>query len=162
MPLISVVIFIVLLFAIVELITINLVFPHLLPLEVVATIADIFNKTAIGFGALIAGLGSFAYLEGYIEKEKIKMKKRMYQKLYPIKQIGIGENFKFSIIHKKNTGNALYLHDKDKKTMRHIGNYETYVELGWNMIKIEELSGEDYDKITDENEPILISGKIGT
>lgn len=162
MSFISIAIFVVFSFAIFELITINLVFPHLLPIEAVATIADIFNKTAIGFGALIAGLGGFAYLEGYIEKEKIKRKKIIYQKLYPIKQIGIGKDFKFSVIHKKNTGNALYLHDKEKGAMRHIGNYETYVELGWNMIKIEELSKEDYDKITDEKDPILISGNIGT
>jgi hypothetical protein len=139
---------------------INLVLVLVMPLGEVTIIADVFNKSALGFGALLAGLGSLIYLETYIEKDKIKMRKKMYEKLYPKEEFG--ENKRFSVIQKEGRKGRLYIYDRQKGSRRHIGNYwETYVTLGWDMHKTITLKNEAFDKLSEEEEPIIISRRVG-
>lgn len=156
----SVAVFVIFTLAFFALVVINLVLLFLMPLEKVAVVANIFNKSAFGFGALLAGLGSFAYLETYIEKEKIKMRRRMYEKLYPKNQFG--EDKRFNVIEKEGRKGKLYIHDNKKGSRRHIGNYwETYIALGWDTYRIITLPDEVFNKLSEEEEPILISGRVG-
>lgn len=159
-PPLSVAVFVTFTSAFLALAVINLLLPFVMPLEKVAVVADIFNKSAFGFGALLAGLGSFAYLETYIEKEKIKMRRRMYEKLYPKDQFG--EDKRFNVIEKKGREGKLYIRDNKKGSRRHIGNYwETYIALGWDTHNIITLPDEVFNKLSEEEEPILISGRVG-
>lgn len=156
----SVAVFAIFTSAFLALVVINLVLPFVMSLEKVAVVADIFNKSAFGFGTLLAGLGSFAYLETYIEKEKIKIRKRMYEKLYPKEQFGKGK--RFNVVQGEGRKGKLYLLDDKKRSKRHIGNYvETYIELGWDAHGIITISDEEFYKLSEEEEPILISGRVG-
>lgn len=119
-------------------------------------IAEVFNKSAIGFGALIAGVGGLKYLENYIENEKIKMRKEKYMSLYPTSEF----DKTYDVVERKSVRGEFYIHEKNGDKVRHIGNSHTYNELGWARFGVKTLNDEEFNKF-DRGDVILLSGKVG-
>lgn len=112
------------------------------PLEKVSMYADIFNKSAIGLGALLAGMGALSFLGRIISKEFEIIRKKDYQKLYPINEFPQ----RFDIIDHKSRKKRFYLRDKKEKIVRHIEDGYTYFQLGWSKFDIETLEDNDFEK----------------
>ncbi len=139
-----------------ELVLINLSLISHVPWEKLQIAADIFNKTSIGFGALLAGLGGFKYIEDYLARERVKVKRRIYLDLYPV---GHSENF--DIVEREGKRGELYCRDKKSKIVRHVGNRYTYHELGWPPYGIKTLSDTEFGNY-NKGDTILLAGEIGT
>ena len=105
----------------------------------------IFNNVAIGFGAILAGLGGLRYLVNYIEeKEKIngiKNEIKKYQKVYPPLQ----KNITYKIVQSSDKKGKIYILDKDN-ILHHVRNYPTFLDLDLSQDEIETIKAEDFSK----------------
>lgn len=97
-----------------------------LPLPLVSTISDDFNKIAIGIAALItAYFGSSYFREELSRKRSIKF----YREKYPPQQHG--KTYKF--IESVKTPGAIFLLDLQSLHKHHVWNMKTMYDMGWQV-----------------------------
>lgn len=95
-----------------------------LPLPLLNTLSDDFNKVSIGIAALItAYFGSSYFREELSRKRSIKF----YREKYPPQQ----HDTLYKFIESKKTPGAIFLLDLKSLHKHHIWNMKTMYDMGW-------------------------------
>lgn len=126
--------------------------PLMVDLDTVDLVASIFNKVAVGLGALLAAISGSGYLKTLEETSLVKF----YRQKYPIDQFG--KQWKI-VVSKKSTG-TWYLLDLKTLQRYHIGNMKTVYDLGMQGLKREELDDSEFYSYI-EGERIMTRGSVG-
>lgn len=96
----------------------------IIPLQLMSTISDDFNKVAIGVAALLtAYFGSTYFLEERSRQKQIDL----FRKNYPLEKYG--ETWKI-VVREDRTGEPHVL-DMGTSVKHHIWNMKTIYDLGW-------------------------------
>ena len=107
------------------------------PLSLLSSISDNFNKVAIGIAALVtAYFGSSYFREELSRKRSIEF----YRKKYPPEKY----EKTFKIIESQNGPGAIFLLDLESSHKHHIWNMKTVYDLGWQLYKREALPNEEF------------------
>ena len=139
---------------IIALILILFIAVHLfLPLEIVRTISDDFNKVAIGVAALITAYFGSSYFREELSR---KRSTEHYRKKYP------PEKYKktFKIIESEEDKGAIFLLDLESLHKHHIWNMKTVFDLGWQLYERESLPKKEFLSILT-GDPIRTRGDLG-
>lgn len=125
-----------------------------LPLTLLNTISDDFNKVSIGLAALItAYFGSSYFREELSRKRSIKF----YREKYPPQQHGT----LFKFIESKKTPGAIFLLDLKSSHKHHIWNMKTMYDMGWQIyLPAEQLPDEEFLSYLI-GDPIRTRGDLG-
>lgn len=129
-----------------------LVLPFVIPLSQIDILAGIFNKLAIGAGALFAVMRGSDYLKKMEEASLIKF----YRNKYPVSEDGKAWKI---IVHEKRPG-TWYLLDMKQLQKHHIGNMKTVYDLGFQSAKHEILKESDFLSYF-EGDRIMTRGNVG-
>lgn len=112
-------------------------------IENIKSFADIFNKTAVGVGAIMGGIGGLKYFEAWIRKNDPKEYIDRLKKFYSYDNYSKGA---FKVVQKESEKGKIYtLHVKESK-LHHIANYPTFLDIELNRYEIETLRDEEFDK----------------
>ena len=125
-----------------------------LPKELVE-FADIFNKFAIGVGALVGTLLGTNYLREELSKRR-EEEIKYYKLKYPDSKFGTD----WEIIVNEGNSDRVYLWDKVNLQKHHIVNMLTMQDLGWDSFERRVLTVLDFLSIS-EGERIRTIGQVG-
>lgn len=125
----------------------------ILPLDILSTIIDNFNKISIGIAAIITAYFGSSYLRDELAR---KAAIKFYTRKYP------PDKYKqtFKIIESEDDRGAIYLFDMESLLKHHIWNMKTVYDLGWQTYAREALPKEEFLSYLSGN-PIRTRGDLG-
>jgi hypothetical protein len=125
----------------------------LYPLELLAAIADNFNKVAIGVAALAtAYFGSTWFIEEHLRQRQIDL----YRKNYPPAQYG--ETWK--IVVREDRDGEPHVLDIKNSVIHHIWNMKTIYDMGWQFYDRDPVKKVEFSKY-QIGEKIRTRGELG-
>lgn len=100
---------------------------------------NVFNKLALGIGALIAGFAGLKALD-ILEPKVEKLRKK-----YPVSKLGID----FDLIKDESNPDHIYIHEKGTNIVDHIYNPKTFRDLNFRTYKdrIKTISKNEFEKL---------------
>jgi len=132
--------------------------PFLLGINITISLSNIFNNVGIGLGSIIAGVGGLKLLAQLAEERSVRRKTEMLKAQYPTKLLGST----YKLISFEDDPGKIWLWDLERGMLiRHIGNYETYLLMGFKGEHTIRFSGSERSRYV-KGDPILITGFIGT
>lgn len=103
-----------------------LLLPLFIPIDIVEQYSRIFQNLGIGFGAIV-GIGGFNFIRSYLEENQIKSKIKALKHQYPVEELGIS----FDLVAPQSNSGMIFIRVEKDKKVYHIGNYQTYKDLGF-------------------------------
>jgi hypothetical protein len=131
--------------------------PFLMSFQSVESLSRIFENTAIGFGAIIAGIGGFKFILDSLANIASEKKAQEFKRLYPANKAGID----FEVVDSPIQPGKKYVIDKIRKVRRHIGSSQTYTDIGLRVVALKPYTENEFNKYP-EGDIILTRGKPGT